>query len=83
MKVVYGTMKDKLKLKISVIIGMHAEKTRLSPAGPDNEFGENSVRRKIAEMEEIFPDSDLIDWELVFVAHANSPDKKDWYQNNK
>ncbi|MBU4312112.1 MAG: hypothetical protein KJ706_05280, partial [Candidatus Omnitrophica bacterium] len=66
--------KHEKKIQVAVIVGMHAEKIRLEPAGKDNPNGEDSLRTKVKQLEELFKDTN-IDWELIFVAHPNSPDK--------
>ena len=60
--------------KMAFVIGMHKERARLSPEGED------SFRRKIEELEMVRRlTNGRLDWELVFVAHVNSPDKSGEY----
>ncbi|MFA5115431.1 MAG: NUDIX domain-containing protein, partial [Candidatus Omnitrophota bacterium] len=74
---------NEARVKVAVIVGMHKEKSRLSPVDEENPLGEDSVRKKISQLEELFGKPDTknnnrtdtnIDWELIFVAHVNSPD---------
>ena len=66
--------KNKVRIKVAVIVGMHKEKSRLTPPDEHNPFNEDSVRKKISQLDECFSNTN-IDWELIFVSHSNSPDK--------
>ncbi|MFA5099363.1 MAG: hypothetical protein WC547_00575, partial [Candidatus Omnitrophota bacterium] len=61
------------RIKVAVVVGMHKEKGRLSPPSDEFPLGEDSARKKIEQMEELFANTN-IDWELIFVAHVKSPD---------
>ncbi len=54
---------------------MSAEKSRLSPNSAENPLGEDSIRVKIRQLEELFQGT-AITWELILDTH-NSRDKSD------
>jgi hypothetical protein len=58
-----------IRIKVSFIVLMHKEKSRLSPPDEENPLAEDSVRKKISQLEELFGGTN-IDWELVFVSHV-------------
>jgi len=74
-KLVNKALRDKAKkIKVAVVVGMHAEKSRLMPPSDEVPLGEDSLRSKVQQMEELCKDTN-IDWELIFVAHPDSPDQ--------
>ncbi|MBI4387710.1 MAG: YdcF family protein, partial [Candidatus Omnitrophica bacterium] len=63
------------RLKVVIVIGIYQEKERLSPYSPENPTGEDALRVKINQLNEIFKGTN-IDWEIIYVSrNASDPDR--------
>jgi len=56
------------KINIGVVFAMYNEKNRIRKKSDDNPTGEDFLRLKIAQLQDLFgPYSDVIDWKLILV----------------